>query len=83
MYTWAAQAGPIRQAGWMIWVGGALIRQALGNSMIYVYTSAFRQCPTLFDAMQKLSDAIRHYPHPIRRYSTLSKRYPSLFHRKL
>ena len=38
--------GPIRQAGGMIWVGRALIRQALGNSM-YLPCTKEERVPTL------------------------------------
>ena len=34
-YLYVYILGPIRQAGWMVWVGGAFIRQALGNSMTH------------------------------------------------
>ena len=41
-------SGPIRQAGWMIWVGGVLIRQAFANSMTDVtsrYVARFAIAP--------------------------------------
>ena len=45
IYIYIYIPGPIRQTGWMIWVGGALIRQALANSMIHAQARPIRhQC---------------------------------------